>query len=276
MSKISAVINTRNEEQNIRYCLETLKWCNEIIVVDMESEDKTVEIAREYTDRIYFHKKVLAFDAARKFAVDKATGDWVLLIDADEMVPDTLAAALAAISVENNVDVVEVPFKHYIMGDRMRHGGWGYTPMPRFFRRGMITFRETIHGYMHTVAHAGIFRLELKDENCIEHFNYTDSAHFVEKLNRYTSIEAQHLFQNGEVYSPMKLCSSALREFYNRFIKADGYRDGVRGFSLCLMMSFYRALAYIKLWEMHQFKDEAVSDRYERIRNKILSGTKET
>ena len=271
MQKISAVINTRNEEQNIRYCFETLKWCDEIIVVDMESEDKTVEIAREYTDKIYNHEKVLAFDVARKFAVDQATGEWVLLIDADEMVPKTLADSLLKIVEENRIDIVEVPFKHYIMGAWIKHSGWGYTPMPRFFRRGMIEFAETIHGYMRKVANAGTLRLESKEENCIEHFNYIDSSHFVEKLNRYTSVEALHLFQSGESFSRWKLCKTAFREFYNRYYKAKGYRDGVRGFSLCVMMTFYRALSFIKLWEMQQFKDEAVPARYERIKQEILT-----
>jgi glycosyltransferase involved in cell wall biosynthesis len=274
MVKISAVINTRNEEQNIRYCLETLNWCDEIIIVDMESEDKTVEIAREYTDKIYCHEKVLAFDLARQFAVDHATGEWVLLIDADEMIPCTLADTLTAISVENNFDIVEVPFKHYIMGDWIRHSGWGYTPMPRFFRRGKINFGEKIHGYMDKVADARIFPLVLKEENCIVHFNYIDSAHFVEKLNRYTNIEAQLLFNNGEQFSSVKLFISACREFYNRFVKRNGYRDGVRGFALCLMMSFYRTLAYIKLWEMHQCKEEGVSAKYDRIRLTILTDMK--
>ena len=86
MIKISAIINTRNEEHNIRYCLETLRWCDEIIVVDMESEDNTIKIAREYTDKIYSHPKVLAFDIARKYALEKAPGNWILQIDADEMI----------------------------------------------------------------------------------------------------------------------------------------------------------------------------------------------
>jgi len=270
--KISAVILARNEERNIRYCLKTVRWCDEIVVVDMESSDSTVEIAREYTDKIYRHAKVEAFDIAKKFAVEQATGDWVLLIDADEMVPKTLSMALTAIAEKNAADIVEIPFKHYIMGVCVRHSGWGYSHLPRFFRRGKITFTETIHGYMQKAADARLIGLEPRDENCIDHFNYIDSFHFIEKLNSYTNVEAQYLFEKGANFSYSLLFKSLLRELYYRYFKGKGYRNGVRGFSLCLMMAFYRALSYIKLWEKYQFQDEPVNARYERIRQDVLAG----
>jgi glycosyltransferase involved in cell wall biosynthesis len=275
MPRISAVINTRNEEHNLRYCLETVKWCDEIIVVDMESEDQTVEIAREYTAKIFSYPKVEAFDIAKKFAVEQASGDWVLLVDADEMVPKKLSETLIAIAEKNEVDIVEVPFKHYIMGEWVRHTGWGHPPFPRFFRPGQITFTGTIHSYMHKAADARILQLKLQDENYIVHFNYIDSAHFVEKLNKYTSVEAKHLFDSGISFSYHSLLHALLREFYGRFFKAKGYRDGVRGFSLSLLMVFYRALSHIKLWENHQFKDDPVVARYERIKQNVLAGWKQ-
>jgi glycosyltransferase involved in cell wall biosynthesis len=269
---ISAVILARNEEHNIRYCLETVRWCDEIIVVDMESEDRTVTIAREYTEHIYSHAKVEAFDIAKKYGVEQASGDWVLLIDADEMAPKTLCMALKAIAAKDEADIVDIPFRHYIMGDCVRYSGWGYSPLPRFFRRGKITFTKTIHGYMQKASDAHVVGIESLEENCIIHFNYIDSVHFVEKLNRYTSVEAQLLFDSGVSFSYYLLFKTLLREFYGRFFRGKGYRDGVRGFSLCLMMVFYRALSYIKLWEKHQFKDDPVSARYERIKQDILAG----
>jgi len=267
---ISAVINTRNEENNIRYCLETLKWCDEIIVVDMESEDRTVEIAREYTDKIYKHKKVLAFDIARKFAVEKATGDWILLVDADEMVPKPLALTLMEIAAKNEVDIVEISYRHYIMGEWVKHSGWGYTPHPRFFKRGKVLFSETVHNYMKKDDNAFVYRLQPSGLNCIIHFNYIDSTHFINKLNKYTSIEAYHLYNQKNTFSYYGLLKSAIREFYSRFVRFKGYKDGVRGFSLCLMMAFYRALTLIKLWELIEFQDEPVTLKYEKRKLELL------
>ena len=274
MTKISAIISTRNEETNIRYCLETLLWCDEIIIIDMESEDNTVKIAKEYTNKIYNHPKVLAFDIARKYALEKATGDWILQIDADEMIPKELASLLLNIVSKNDADIIEIPFRHYIMGSCVHYSGWGYTHLPRFFRHGKVTYTETIHDYIHKAAEACVVQLEAKDEICIIHFNYTNSSHFVEKLNRYTSVEAQHLFDKGARFSYYIIFDALLREFYNRYFRRKGYKGGVRGFSLSLMMTFYRALTYIKLWELHEFKDKPVDELYDELRQNIIKGWK--
>lgn len=267
---ISAVILARNEERNIRYCLETVRWCDEIVVVDMQSSDRTVEIAREFTERVFFHEIVTAFDIAKKFAVEQAKGEWVLLIDADEMVPPALADALRELILADRSDVVEIPFKHYIMGAWVRHSGWGYTPLPRLFRRGAIRIEKTIHGYMQIEAGARVQRLTAAENNCIIHFNYTDSRHFMEKLNRYTGVEAEHLFERGRQFSYGSMFRAALREFHGRYVKGRGYRDGVRGFALSAMMAFYRILTYIKLWEMREFHDDPVEVRYDRLRCKVI------
>lgn len=270
MPRISAVILARNEEHNIRHCLGTLGWCDEIVLVDMESDDRTVEIAREYTDRIFSHPKVPAFDIAKKYAVEQATGDWILLIDADEMIQRPLAEELRRLAGQDETGIIEIPFKHFLLGDWVRHSGWGDSPLPRFFRNGAMIIIETIHGYMHKAPNMRTLRLPTREEFCIMHFNYRDSSHFVEKLNRYTSVEARHLFDRGEIYSFTSMLKSSLREFHGRYIKGKGYRDGIRGLSLSLLMVFYRVLTYIKLWEMHEFRDESVETRYDRIRSVIV------
>lgn len=264
--KISAVIIARNEEGNIAGCLETLLWCEEIVLVDMESEDRTVEIARRFTDRIFSHPRVPAFDIAKKYAVEQATGDWILLIDADEMVTPALAETLRSWSREKRVDVLEIPFRHYIMGACVEYTGWGFTPLPRFFRKGAIVFSGVIHDYMHLADGAQVIRLDSIQENCIEHFAYRDSSHFVEKLNRYTTIEAMHLYDGRVRYSLFRLLASACREFVRRYFLGKGYKEGVRGFSLSVMMAFYRALTFIKLWEKYEFEYTSQVDIYAKMR----------
>ena len=271
VKKISAVILARNEEQNIRNCLETVRWCDEIVVVDMQSSDGTVGIAREYTDRLFSHEIVTAFDIAKKFAVEQATGEWVLLIDADEMIPAALADALRSLVLDGSCDVVEIPFKHYIMGAWVRNSGWGDTPLPRLFRQGSIRFEKTIHGYMQVEAGAKVRRLTPGEEGCIIHFNYTDSRHFMEKLNCYTSVEAEHLYEREQQFRYSSMFMAALREFHGRYVKGKGYRDGVRGFALSAMMAFYRVLTFIKLWELHEFREDPVESRYERLRRKVIA-----
>jgi glycosyltransferase involved in cell wall biosynthesis len=276
MIRISAVITARNEEKNIAYCLETLQWCDEIIVIDMESEDKTVEIARKFTERIYSHPKVLAFDIAKKYAVELASGDWILLLDADEMVSVSLAAELKSLSLREDLDIVKIPFRHYILGDIVNYSGWNDTPLPRFFRQGAILFSDKIHDYMHPKSSAKMLRLESVVCNSIRHFSYTDSSHFVDKLNRYTNTEAQHLYDRHVKFSCFALLNATLRQFWWRYISLSGYKDGVRGFLVCLMMTFYQAMCYIKLWEMYEFEHDPVTERYERIRQEVLKQWKDT
>jgi glycosyltransferase involved in cell wall biosynthesis len=273
--KLSAVILARNEEHNIRFCLETLGWCNEIVVVDMESSDHTAAIAREYTDRIFTHEIVTAFDIAKRYAVEQAQGEWILLVDADEMVPAALADDICRLVSENSHDVMEIPFQHYIMGAWVQNSGWGYTPLPRLFRRDAISIEKTIHGYMQIRDGARIYRLPSLPGRCIVHFNYRDCAHFMEKLNRYTGVEAEHLCEQGAEFSYPAMLRAALHEFYCRYLKGKGYRDGVRGFALSAMMAFYRILTQLKLWEMREFMADPVESRYGRLRSTLLEEWRE-
>lgn len=267
---ISAVVIARNEESNIAACLETLLWCDEIVVVDMESEDRTVEITRKFTDRIYSHPKVTVFDIAKKYAVEQATGEWILLIDADEMIPRTLSEELRRKSLDEQNSIVEIPFRHYILGDCAEYTGWGFTPLPRFFRKGAVCFTGVVHAYMCPTEGAKVIRLDQIPEYCIIHFNYRDSTQFIEKLNRYTSIEAEHLVSSDKVFSCRRLIFDSLREFYRRYLPGCGYREGVRGFSLAVLMAFYRALTWIKVWETYTYRDDPVAERYNRLRDRIL------
>lgn len=271
MPSISAVVNIRNEERNISKCLDCLIWCDEIVVVDMESEDNSVEIARSYTSQVFTFPKVGYVEPARKFAVEQTTGDWVLIVDADELIPFSLKNKLTALVIEEkDVDVVYIPRKNYIMGDWIRYTGWWPDYQPRFFRKGMIDFTDQIHIGTKVNDDARKLFLTDIDENGIEHFSYFNADHFVTKLNAYTNVEAKHLFDNGSRFGLRELFLSSAREFYNRLIKTKGYKDGYRGFFLCLMMGFYRTLTYIKLWENWQYKDVPVEVNYNELKDKII------
>ena len=269
---ISAVVNTCNEERNIRYCLECLQWCDEIIVVDMHSEDMTIAIAGEYTDKIFSVEKMGYVEPARKFAVEKASGDWILLIDADEMVTKRLSEQLLRIATTNLADVVSIPFKTYIMGAWIKHSGWWPEYHPRFFKRGMITFNDKIHSICEVDSSARNLFLPATEQNAIVHFCYTDSEHFVAKLNRYTTIEAENMLRKGKKFSIFRMFVAGLRGFQVRYLSQSGYRDGYRGLFLGIMMGFYRMLAYIKLWELYENNGCPVTRRYREQKKDISHG----
>ncbi|MBF0499254.1 MAG: methyltransferase domain-containing protein [Candidatus Riflebacteria bacterium] len=269
--KISAAIIARNEEKNLPYCLQSLHWVDEIVVVDMGSQDKTKEIALGYTKNVYSHPVVKAFDIAKKYAVEHTTGEWVLLIDADEMVPQALAESLHSIAVSDKVDIVDICFYHYLLGKKILYSGWKSTPMPRFFKRNCIHFSEVVHDYMRPDPASRRMLLPYKEELCLQHFCYRDSEHFITKMNRYTSLEAENLFRKGVRFSFSQLIIAPVREFIARFFRGKGYRDGLTGLALCLMMAFYRLLLRIKLLELWRNDGRIPDDPYENIRKSFLS-----
>lgn len=270
MPKISCVINTFEEAQNIRFCLEALTWCDEIIVVDMFSSDETLNIAKEYTDKIFLFEQKGYVEPARKFAVEQATGDWILIVDADELIPASLKEQILFQIKKDDVDVVYLPRKNYIMGELIKYSGWWPDYQLRLFKKGAVNFTDQIHAGIRIEENARKYFLSAEKKNGIEHFSYFDTEHFIKKLNAYTSVEAKHLYDDRIQFNFKSLFESSLREFYNRYIKSKGYKDGCRGFFLCLMMLFYRAIISIKLWENYENKDFSVSEKYNEQKKRIL------
>jgi len=277
-ARISAVINTLNEENNIRWCLESVRgWCDEIVVVDMYSDDRTREIAAEYGASVHLHPRIPDFDRARQFAVEQALGEWVLLVDADEMIPISLAQQLCRIAKENEVDAVSIPMKAYLLGEWIRHTGWWPDYHIRFFRRTAMTFPGKAHASISVQPGCRLVHLPAREEQAMVHFNYRDTAHFVEKLNRYTSLQAQELFEASRQASALSIFLEFGRGFAGRYVKWKGYRDRMHGLVLSLLMGVYRMLIQIKLWEMqHELTAPAVEKHYDEVRRAVLNDFEST
>jgi glycosyltransferase involved in cell wall biosynthesis len=270
---ISVLINTFNEEKNIRNCLETVKWADEIIIVDMYSDDKTVEIAKEYTDKIYFFERVGYVEPARQFALEKATHEWVLVVDADELVPLKLKNKLIEIMEKNLADVVFIPRNNYFFGRLMQGTGWGALQdyQPRFFKKNFVSFLERIHDFYRINKNARIYYIDDPKTGFI-HFNYIDAGHFLDKLNRYTTIEAKNMF-NG-IKPALSLRKFLLKLLIDIFSRRNGYKDGFYGFSLIILMIAYHTSSYLKYKIMKKFNSENPREKilieYSGIAKKII------
>ena len=271
---ISVVVNTFNEEKNIAYALRSVRsWASEIVVVDMHSDDRTVEIARQFGAKVYQHERLGFADPARAFAIAQTTGQWVFILDADEVAPVGLGRKLASLAEGDEWDVVWIPRLNYLLGAQLHHTGWGLDTdhQPRFFRRGSLVATATIHDFLKPVSGARIHRLPPDENVAIVHFNYLDVNHFLEKLNRYTTIEAEQApaDKNG---SPLAGVWQASREFYRRFVALQGYRDGWRGFYLSAFMAFYRLSAAAKLAERHSgFSPGVAAKVYAETAERLLA-----
>jgi len=274
-SRISVVVNTLNEEKNLANALRSVRtWADEIVVVDMHSTDRTAEVAREFGAKVVLHEGPGFHYAPRAFAVQQASCDWIMVLDADELVPVALGCELRNIAQSAKADVVVLPRENYLLGVRMNHTGWGPSQdgQTRFFRKGSVIASSIAHQDFVPVPAARVLKLPYNGHNAIVHFNYLDAAQFLEKLNRYTSIEARQARDRGERVTPWRALVRSAREFYARFISSRGYRDGWRGFYLSCFMAFYRLAACAKLEELEKSGPrESVEAEYRQAAERVLN-----
>jgi glycosyltransferase involved in cell wall biosynthesis len=274
---ISILINTLNEEKNIKACLESVKWANDIVLVDMHSEDKTIEIAKNYTNRIFFFQKCGYVEPAREFALNKAKNDWCLVIDADELVPYSMFLKITSIVENNLADVVWFPHNNYFFGALLKGTGW--SPLqdmhPRLFKKQFMELSPAIHSIYKIKENAKMLYIKNKDEGFV-HFNYIDAEHFLDKLNRYTTIEADNMF-NGAKPQPNSLFKEIYyiaRELGIRYVFKKGYKDGFIGLYLSILMGAYKATTYLKLRIMRLYSAvdsrKTILEKYKNITNDIL------
>ncbi len=270
-AKISVIINTLNEELNIERCLKTVLWADEIVIVDMHSADKTVEIARRYTDKIYDYPRHNYVEPARMFALSKAANDWVLIVDADELVPAALKRRLKAIANEGAVDVVSLAHNNYFFGRLMVGTRWG--PLQdmhyRFFRKTAMSFTPQIHNSVIIAPGSRILTILNPAEGFI-HFNYYDYANFLDKFNIYSTIEAKQIYEG--LTRPKGLAgiaAAALKEFVSRFVKHKGYRDGFDGLILALLMSVNIFVVQAKYRHMQTFAGAEIKPGVRKIYDRI-------
>lgn len=257
--KVSVVVNTYNEEKNLARCLESVRQlADEIVVVDMHSSDKTVEIAKKYGAKIFLHEYTRFVEPARNFALSKATGDWILLLDADEELPKGLARKLKEITEVGKVDFVKIPRKNIIFGKWMEYARWWPDYLVRFFCQGKVRFSNEIHVPPQTEGEELI--LEPKEELAIIHHNFQTISQFIERLNRYTDIQSEEKEKQGYEFKIKDLLLKPSNEFFSRFFSGEGFKDRGHGLILSVLQAFSEFVVYLKVWEKQGFKEERIGE----------------
>lgn len=249
--KISACIIVYNEEQNIRGLCETVAWADEIIIVDSDSADKTVEIAREYTDKIY-NREFRGFKDKHEFADSKATGDWIFWIDADERVTDELEAEIAELSTKSDAELpngFRVARRTEYLGKWIRHSGWYPDYQMRLYRKN-VSFWDGVapHQIAQVPGPVETLKGELlhyTKQNLIEHHRITE---------RYATLAAQYLFEQGKTAGGGKIFVTAVAAFLRTFVVKQGFRDGIHGLIIAFFTAYGVFLKYAKLWELGRSK----------------------
>jgi glycosyltransferase involved in cell wall biosynthesis len=186
---ISGIILARNEESNIVDCIKSLRpHVSEVILIDMESSDATIELARPIVDKLLRHELISNFDSARNIAVPEASNEWLWFVDADERIPEQTGELVNNIVRDQGkeFEAISIPFKTHFCGKWIEHSGWwpGYT-MPRVLKKGHFRFAERLHGGVETDGRE--VRLAPDPGLSIEHFSYRSIEHYIDKINRYTT-----------------------------------------------------------------------------------------
>jgi len=250
MKKISVIIITQNEEKNIRDCLESVKWADEIIVVDAKSSDGTVSICREFTDNI-FEREWPGFAAQKQFALDQAKHFWVLSIDADERVTSELQQDIRKILVEeeNQHDGYYIPRLSYFLGKKIKHSGWYPGYQLRLFKREKTRVSQSrVHEGFLVDGKIGYLL------NNLLHFTHPSVEESLKRMNRYSSLEALDRFERKKKKKVRwyHFLLHPFSAFMRQFFVHQGYRDGIQGFILALISGTVKMALYMKLWELQR------------------------
>ncbi len=260
MTKLSVVINTLNEEKNLPRALASVKSiASEIIVVDMHSDDDTVKIAKEAGAKVYEHEQTNYVEPARNFAISKAAGDWILILDADEELPKTLKDKIKIILEGFEGDYYRIPRKNLIFNKWIEHTGWWPDYNIRLFRKGTVVWNEVIHTVPMTVG-KGI-DLDAKEEFAIIHHNYQSIEQYLDRLNRYTTIQAKLYKNESKDFFWQDFVRKPANEFLRRYFALEGYKDSLHGLALSILQAFSELVVILKVWQLHKFADKKIKTK---------------
>lgn len=241
--KISALVIAKNEEKNVEDCLKSVSWCDEIILVDSKSTDRTVDIAKKYTDKIIVHEwQGYAF--ARELSLENALGNWIISLDADERVSPELKNEIhQLLNQENLKNGYFIPRRNYFLDKVIKTCFWYPDYQMRLFKKesASVSQREVHEGFIVQGEHG-------KLKNDLIHFTHQDLYSTFEKINKYSTLEITE-FINAKPVRKRDLIIHPVAAFLNHFISRKGYKDGMHGMMVSIVHAMTNMMRYMKLWE---------------------------
>ncbi len=245
MLKLTVTVITRDEAANLRAALESVRWADEIVVVDSESTDETVAIAREFTDRVVV-RPWPGYAAQKNFAADQASHEWILSLDADERVSPALADEIRQLLAKGSSKAgYRLPRVAFHYGRWIRSTDWYPDYQLRLYdrRRARWTGR-LVHESVSAEGEVGRLRGEL------QHHPYRDLSHHLQTMDRYTTLAARQMFEDGRRAGWIEIVILPRLAFFRNYVLRGGFRDGMPGLVISVMNAYYVGLKFSKLWEL--------------------------
>ncbi len=243
---LSVIIITKNEAEHITRCLESVSWADEIIVLDSGSTDNTVSICRQYTPHVY-ETDWPGFGVQKQRALEKATGDWVLSIDADEQVTDSLKREIQQAMLKDDIQGYEIPRLSSYCGRQIRHGGWWPDYVLRLFRRDAGRFSaDRVHERV--IVEGNINRLGQP----LLHEAFVSPEEVLDKINRYSTLGAEKMFEQGKSTHLSTAIAKGFWAFFRTYILQAAFLDGAQGLMLAISNGEGTYYKYLKLLDLQR------------------------
>lgn len=261
---LSVIIITKNEQDRIKTCLESVKWADEIVVYDNDSTDDTLKIAENYTDNIFNYKGEVDYQEMRNKAMEKTHGDWVLYIDADERVLDPLKNEIIEIRKLSDKSAFAISRTNIIFGQKVNYGPYKKDWMIRLFKKNKFkTWVGKVHEYATFDGDLGYTK------NSLLHLTHRDVDHFVLKTLNWSNIYAKLLYDSKHPkMSKWRFFRILITETFGQGIKRQGFFAGTVGVIDSILQIFSQFLTYTKLWQMQQPKP--LDKVYDEIDQKLI------
>jgi len=247
MNKISVTVITKDEEKNIVDCLKSVEWADELIVVDSESTDRTVELAGQFTDKIFI-RKWEGYVLQKRYALSLAANEWVLSLDADERITSELKQEVLNLT-PGNFSGYKIRRKNFLLKKEITSCGWEKDYQLRLMKKDKTSFSDRL------VHEKFIVDGEVSTlKNPMLHYTFSSFTDYLNKINYYTSLKAQELFKKKKSIGPWTIFSHTVSAFFAFFIFRKGFKDGIYGLIISFLHSVSTMMNYVKLWELQNKK----------------------
>lgn len=255
METISVVLSVFNVSETISQCLSSVSWADEIVVIDNESTDKTVAIAKKFTKNIFTRPNNPMLNVNKNYGFTKATGDWIICLDGDEVITAELAKEIQEKALSSAPVGYWIPRKNIIFGKWIQHGLWWPDKQLRLFRRGRGKFPcKHVHEYIEVDGPT----LDLSEP--FLHYNYQTVSQFLRKMETiYTENEVKNLMAANYQFAWYDAIRFPVSDFVKIYFAQEGYKDGLHGLVLGILQALYSFVVFAKLWERQQFVEKEVT-----------------
>lgn len=238
------MIAARDEAANIEECVSSVSWAREVIVVENDSSDDTVELAQRAGATVMSHE-FTTIGAQRNVAISRATSDWILVVDADERGSPALGDEIRrVVAAPDGREAFRVPRRNFFLGREVKHGGWASDRPIRLFRSALRYNASRVHEHVEVKGEIG----ELSES--LRHSTYTSLDDYFEKLDRYSTWWAEDRYERGRRAGPLSVVFRPPARFVGMYVLRGGWMDGAAGAVLCSLAAASVMAKYARLWEL--------------------------